>query len=417
MKRKAYAKNMTKSKSPKSNPPNEIRIAFYGGIADYHLSVYSFHDLLGKRKIVVDYESPELLIFDANHPFHQNYKRHPKVPSVMFSGENITLFRNFLYLYPAWYGTLYSGLRMLLPKIMTHSRWYGRVDRWLIRRIRWIYVHSAPCRLAEFMRGLDALLRRRIGVRYDAFLTFFPAIGNRRVDYVLRCRKGQPGHVVTSNVLPRGVKGVSFPYCLPVIKLFEEQKGLVLDKPLPSNPHRPYFATMVVSNFYSIDRMSMYYRLSRYRKVHLSGRYKQHRLPKIMYQMAEQDQTFIPPLPSGWTELVPYYSQYKFVLCFENSFAENYITEKLLMALLSGAIPIYRGAPNVGDYFNTDRFIHYQGSYQQMLRRVRALDQDAAAYAAVCAHPIWTEKHKQLHAHKWHQISDYFRIMLETLNG
>ena len=43
-------------------------------------------------------------------------------------------------------------------------------------------------------------------------------------------------------------------------------------------------------------------------------------------------------------------SHYKFVLAIENTMAESYVTEKLFYALDAGAIPIYFGAPNVGDF-------------------------------------------------------------------
>ncbi len=37
---------------------------------------------------------------------------------------------------------------------------------------------------------------------------------------------------------------------------------------------------------------------------------------------------------------------YKFCLGFENSIAEDYVTEKLFDPLISGSVPVYRGAPN-----------------------------------------------------------------------
>ena len=41
---------------------------------------------------------------------------------------------------------------------------------------------------------------------------------------------------------------------------------------------------------------------------------------------------------------------YKFVLCFENSYAADYVTEKFFDALEAQAVPVYRGAPNIDDY-------------------------------------------------------------------
>lgn len=66
----------------------------------------------------------------------------------------------------------------------------------------------------------------------------------------------------------------------------------------------------------------------------------------------------------GWTvskdrwKLIDYISQYKFYLAIENSRHTGYVTEKLYNALLSDAIPVYWGAPDVGRVFNSDAFIN-----------------------------------------------------------
>src|SRR6185369_6834895 len=44
------------------------------------------------------------------------------------------------------------------------------------------------------------------------------------------------------------------------------------------------------------------------------------------------------------------FSPYKFVLAFENSNCEGYVTEKVYDALLVDAIPIYMGAPDIDNY-------------------------------------------------------------------
>ncbi len=40
-------------------------------------------------------------------------------------------------------------------------------------------------------------------------------------------------------------------------------------------------------------------------------------------------------------------SEYKFFLAFENNnLVDDYVTEKMINALLAGTVPVYRGAPN-----------------------------------------------------------------------
>jgi Glycosyltransferase family 10 (fucosyltransferase) C-term/Fucosyltransferase, N-terminal len=43
-------------------------------------------------------------------------------------------------------------------------------------------------------------------------------------------------------------------------------------------------------------------------------------------------------------------ARYKFTLAFENSISRDYVTEKFFDALIAGSVPIYRGAPNIGDF-------------------------------------------------------------------
>ena len=39
-----------------------------------------------------------------------------------------------------------------------------------------------------------------------------------------------------------------------------------------------------------------------------------------------------------------------FALAFENALLRDYVSEKMYGALAAGAIPLYRGAPNVDEY-------------------------------------------------------------------
>jgi len=57
-------------------------------------------------------------------------------------------------------------------------------------------------------------------------------------------------------------------------------------------------------------------------------------------------------------DLLNFYSQYKFVICMENTKQETYITEKIINGFLAKTIPIYWGSNNITDYFNEERFIN-----------------------------------------------------------
>tara|TARA_R110000824_G_scaffold261205_1_gene449809 strand:- start:183 stop:1118 length:936 start_codon:yes stop_codon:yes gene_type:complete len=53
------------------------------------------------------------------------------------------------------------------------------------------------------------------------------------------------------------------------------------------------------------------------------------------------------------------YINAKFNICVENSRYENYFTEKLMNCFATKTVPIYWGAPNIGDYFNMGGIIQF----------------------------------------------------------
>ena len=52
------------------------------------------------------------------------------------------------------------------------------------------------------------------------------------------------------------------------------------------------------------------------------------------------------------------YEPFKFVVAFENSDYEGYITEKLILPFIAGAVPIYLGPVDASKYFNPKAYIN-----------------------------------------------------------
>jgi hypothetical protein len=66
-------------------------------------------------------------------------------------------------------------------------------------------------------------------------------------------------------------------------------------------------------------------------------------------------------------ELLKVLNQYKFIICFENSYInDGYITEKIFNCFFSNSIPLYSGSERIHDYFNSDSFINIDDSYDYM---------------------------------------------------
>lgn len=63
-------------------------------------------------------------------------------------------------------------------------------------------------------------------------------------------------------------------------------------------------------------------------------------------------------IENGWNNLKEIYSKYKFVMAFENSNEDGYITEKIMNVYISGAIPIYWGTSKIKEIFNPESFIY-----------------------------------------------------------
>jgi hypothetical protein len=75
---------------------------------------------------------------------------------------------------------------------------------------------------------------------------------------------------------------------------------------------------------------------------------------------------------------------YKFVLAFENSSCRDYVTEKLFQPLMTGCVPVYRGAPNVEDFVPGDHcYINAAdfASPRHLAEYLQRLNGDEKAYA------------------------------------
>jgi hypothetical protein len=68
---------------------------------------------------------------------------------------------------------------------------------------------------------------------------------------------------------------------------------------------------------------------------------------------------------------------YKFSICYENSFEYGYITEKIFDCFMSGCVPIYWGAPNIEDYVPKTCFIDRRKfkSHQELYNFMKNIDE------------------------------------------
>ena len=60
--------------------------------------------------------------------------------------------------------------------------------------------------------------------------------------------------------------------------------------------------------------------------------------------------------------MMKFFNQYKFIICFENSKTNGYITEKIFNVFHARSIPIYDGAPDIDNYINKKAYIKFGDS-------------------------------------------------------
>jgi hypothetical protein len=61
-------------------------------------------------------------------------------------------------------------------------------------------------------------------------------------------------------------------------------------------------------------------------------------------------------------ELLNVFNKYKFIICFENSYANGYITEKIFNCFFAKTLPIYKGSEKINNYINKNSYIDARNS-------------------------------------------------------
>ena len=92
-------------------------------------------------------------------------------------------------------------------------------------------------------------------------------------------------------------------------------------------------------------------------------------------------------------ELIKLYSQYKFIICFENSKTPGYITEKIFNVFLSKSIPIYDGAPDIGDFISDHSYITYDNN---IVKKIILLNKNPMVYNKIVQNNKISKKYKKI---------------------
>ena len=212
---------------------------------------------------------------------------------------------------------------------------------------------------------------------------------NHKKNYAIICN-----NVKAENIL-------NFPYFFHVfLHRFEEFVTIKKEKKYTT---KKKFCAFIVSNPRARDRIRFFRQLSKYKKIDSFGPlFNNQKVPrgliekykydgrKLRQELKEENDSFI---CNSFLVNQELFRDYKFVICFESSYAKDYITEKLPNVMMANSVGIYRGAENIGEFFNTKSFINYDDyeSYNKMIEKIRELDQDEEKYQKFLEEPFFID--------------------------
>jgi len=94
-------------------------------------------------------------------------------------------------------------------------------------------------------------------------------------------------------------------------------------------------------------------------------------------------------------ELLQIFNQYKFIICFENSYTPGYITEKIFNCLFADTIPIYSGSPIIHNFINPDSFINIgeNDNFDTAIDRIIQINSSEEEYSKYLSAPKISQKY------------------------
>ncbi len=186
---------------------------------------------------------------------------------------------------------------------------------------------------------------------------------------------------------------------LPLYVLYKEACALALKKhllPDDYNVIEKKFCNYVISNAISDPaRSEMIRTLETYKNVDSGGKYKNN-------------------VGGPVHDKIAFEKDYKFTMCFENTSAPGYTTEKLMEAFAGQTVPIYWGNPDIAKEFNPKAFIncHDFASFADVLEEIKRIDADDARFMEMLRSPVLTSDSQAQKTLDDNYLSDYLYMIL-----
>jgi hypothetical protein len=153
--------------------------------------------------------------------------------------------------------------------------------------------------------------------------------------------------------------------------------------------HRPIrttvpskFCCFIVSNGGCKTRNKMFEMLNKYKKVDSYGNFANNMGTRLRHEYWSQ-------------EFRDFLSEYKFIICFENSKFGTYSTEKIVNPYLANIIPIYWSSHHIKNVFNPESMLFLEDereeTFTNLVNRVIELDNDDAKYLEYVNRPVFNQ--------------------------
>lgn len=140
------------------------------------------------------------------------------------------------------------------------------------------------------------------------------------------------------------------------------------------------FCCWIVSNDKCAERNNIFFLLHSYKSVESVG-------------MAFNTTGYLLREPWGSKRFFDFISQYKFVICGENTKIDQYITEKIFHGYLANTIPIYYGSDYSKKIFDSNSYLGLENtdeqSYMKLLNKVIEIDNDDSKWLSMVNSPVF----------------------------
>lgn len=185
-------------------------------------------------------------------------------------------------------------------------------------------------------------------------------------------------------ISPYPVKLFDRCFSLPLlyIEKYKRLETLNRDFRIEDVKNKKYFANFIAGHESENNiRGDFFKELSKYKRVESAGTYLNNM--ENGYTVSRFDDTKINLQKNS-----------KFTLCFESTYHEGFLTEKLADAFMSNSIPVYFGTEMAKEVFNEKAFIYVKDRehFKEAIDKIIELDNDDEKYLDMLNEPVFNEK-------------------------